>query len=133
MALVTGSIAAMRDPVALALDNAEVLSTRASRDVIAELAVCLPAGSRLAIASRGDVPLPVARLRAEDAIVEVGVDALAMTRNEADALLGRAGVELAEPVVDELFERSEGWAAGLYLAALAIHAGSPGLERQRSG
>ena len=128
VALLVAAIESMPESVALALDNAEVLTDRACRDVIGELAMCLPAGSQLAIASRSAVPVPVARLRADDAIVEVGATDLAVDRQEAAALLAGAGVDLAAPVVDELFERTEGWPAGMYLAALAINAGSPHLN-----
>jgi LuxR family maltose regulon positive regulatory protein len=125
VARLVSAIGSMPEPVTLALDHAEVLTDRACRDVIAELAMCLPAGSQLAIASRSSVPVPVARLRADDAIVEVGAHDLAVDRREAGALLASAGVELTDPVVDELFAQTEGWPAGLYLAALAINAGSP--------
>ena len=128
VAQLVASIASMRKPVALALDHAELVASPACRDVIAELAVCLPVGSQLAIASRGEVPVPVARLRAQNAIVEVGVDDLAMGREEAGVLLASAGVDVAEPLVDELFECTEGWPVGLYLAALAISAGSPDMS-----
>ena len=46
-----------------------------------------------------------------------------MDRAEAQLLLDAAGVELAEPDVNDLVERTEGWPAGLYLAALAMNAG----------
>jgi LuxR family maltose regulon positive regulatory protein len=125
VARLAASIASMREPVALALDHAEVVVNPTCRDVIAELAVCLPVGAQLAIASRSEVPVPIARLRAQNAIVEVGVDDLAMDREETGVLLASAGVELAGPLVDDLFERTEGWPVGLYLAALAINAGGP--------
>ena len=69
----------------------------------------------------------MARLRANGRLVEVGATDLAMTSAEARPCCTRRGVELAEPDVDALVERTEGWAAGLYLAALAMKAGgSPG-------
>jgi LuxR family maltose regulon positive regulatory protein len=55
----------------------------------------------------------------------VGVDDLAMDRREAPGLLSGAGVDLAPEEVDDLVERTEGWPVGLYLAALALTAGSP--------
>ena len=90
------SIASMHEPVALVLDHAEAITNRECRDMITELALRLPAGSQLAIGSRREVPLPVARLRAQGGIVEIGVDDLAMTEQEARSLLGGAGVERAE-------------------------------------
>ena len=63
-------------------------------DAIAELALHLPNGSQLALATRGDPPVPVSRLRAGGDIVEVGVDDLAMNADEARALLEGAGAKL---------------------------------------
>ena len=73
------SIASMQAPVAVVLDHAEALTNRACRDIIAELALRLPAGSQLAIGSRREVPVPVSLLRAQGGIVEIGVDDLAMS------------------------------------------------------
>ena len=123
-ALVT-SIASMETPVAVVLDNAEALTDRRCRDVIAELALRLPAGSQVAIGSRQEVPVPVSLLRSRGGIVEIGIDDLAMSRQEAQSLLEGAGIESAEDLTDDLIDRTEGWPAGLYLAALAINAGSP--------
>jgi LuxR family transcriptional regulator, maltose regulon positive regulatory protein len=116
------AMAAAGEPVTLALDHVELLQNTECLDAIAELALHLPAGSQLALATRGDPPVPVARLRAGGDIVEVGVDELAMNACEARALLEGAGAKLSDAVVQEVFERTEGWPAGLYLAALALQA-----------
>ena len=113
----------MDEPVVLVLDNAEVITNPECRDIIAGLALRLPPGSQLWIGSRQPVPVPVSRLRAQGGIIEVGVEQLAMDRAEAQLLLHAAGVELAEAYVHDLVERTEGWPAGLYLAALAMNAG----------
>jgi LuxR family maltose regulon positive regulatory protein len=84
----------------------------------------VPAGSRLAIASRRELLLPVARLRAEGRILEIGAAELAMDEDEASRLLDEAGVDFHGDEVRDLVERTEGWPAGLYLAALAVNAGS---------
>ena len=118
------SIAAMHEPVALVLDNAEVITNPECRDMIAGLALRLPTGSQLAIGSRQQAPVPVSRLRAQGIVLELRAEHLAMDRAEAQLLLDAAGVELAEPDVNDLVERTEGWPAGLYLAALAMNAGS---------
>ena len=120
-----GSIASRQAPLALVLDHSEALTNRGCRDILAELALRLPAGSQVAIGSRREVPMPVSLLRVQDGIVEIGADDLAMRGPEARSLLAGAGVALDEDPVDELVDRTEGWPAGLYLAALAINAGSP--------
>ena len=117
------AMARMRHPVALVIDNFEVVTNPESLDAIAALALGLPMGSQLAIGSRDVLPLPTARLRAQGGIVEVGIDDLAMDSHEAGPLLLEAGVELAGADLDELVRRTEGWPVGLYLAALAVNAG----------
>jgi len=123
VALLVSSIATMNEPVVLVLDSVEALTNAACWDIIGELAVRMSRGSQLAIGSRRDIPLPIARLRAQGGIAEVGMSDLAMETAEADALLTRAGVGLDSPHVGTLVERTEGWPAGLYLAALAMKAG----------
>jgi len=81
------------------------------------------AGSRLVLSGRGEPPVRVARLRAEGRIVEIGPGDLSLTRAEASSLLRAAGVTLDEQDVAELHRRTEGWPAGLYLAALYLREG----------
>jgi LuxR family transcriptional regulator, maltose regulon positive regulatory protein len=120
-----GAVAAMTQPVALVLDHLELLVNQQCLDMVAELAVQLPQGSQLLLASRARPPLPVALLRAQGRVVEIGVEELAMDHQEARALLEGAGVGLDDAAVNELLARTEGWPVGLYLAALAHKAGGP--------
>ena len=119
------AVAAMTEPVAVVLDHVEALQNRACLDAVAELALGLPAGSQVVLAARRRPALPVALLRAQGQVVEVGATELAMDEREGQALLERAGVELSGPEVTELVGRTEGWPVGLYLAALARKAGNP--------
>jgi LuxR family transcriptional regulator, maltose regulon positive regulatory protein len=118
-------MAAMTQPVAVVLDHLELLENQACLDLVAELAAHLPTGSQLLLASRARPSLPVALLRAQGRVVEIGVEELAMDHQEARALLEGAGVGLADAAVDELLARTEGWPMGLYLAAMAHKAGGP--------
>jgi LuxR family transcriptional regulator, maltose regulon positive regulatory protein len=113
----------MRHPIALVIDNVELVANPESLDAIAVLALGLPEGSRLAIGSREALPLPSARLRAQGGILEVGAGDLAMDPPEAGSLLIEAGIELADADLHELVDKTEGWPVGLYLAALAVNAG----------
>jgi LuxR family maltose regulon positive regulatory protein len=106
------------------LDHAEAVTNKQCLNTIAEFALRLPPGWQLAIASRAGVPLPVARLRAQGRIVEISAEDLAMGTEEASSLLEGAGAELGEASIHELLQRTEGWPAGLYIAALAIKAGT---------
>jgi len=117
------AVSAMTAPVAVVLDHVELLDNLECLDAVAELAVRLPAGSQLLLASRRTPPLPVALLRAQGQMVEVGADQLAMDEREARALLEGAGVGLPDAEVAKLAGRTEGWPVGLYLAALALKAG----------
>jgi LuxR family maltose regulon positive regulatory protein len=111
-------------PVALILDHVEAITNPDSLDTIAEMAVRLPPDWQLVLASRHPLPLPVGRLRAQGRIVEIGADDLAMNPAEADALLAGLGVDPAEANRQTLLERTEGWAISLYLAGLAMRAGT---------
>jgi len=117
------AVSAMAEPVALVLDHVELLDNRECVDAVAELAMRLPTGSQLLLASRRTPPLPVALLRAQGQMAEIGVDQLAMNEQEARALLEGAGVGLADADLTEVRRRTEGWPVGLHLAALAVKAG----------
>ena len=68
------------------------------------------------------------RLRLEGELTEIRADDLRFSLPEAQALFAAGGVELAEPTLGMLYQRTEGWAAGLRLAALSL-AGHPDPER----
>ena len=118
------AVAPVRPPVTVILDHAEAVTNRLCLDTIAEFALRLPPGWRLALASRAAVPLPAARLRALGGIFEVTAGDLAMGSVEAVSLLKGAGVDADEASVRDLLRRTEGWPAGLYIAALAIKSGT---------
>jgi LuxR family transcriptional regulator, maltose regulon positive regulatory protein len=109
-------------PLVLVLDEVQLLRSKECADVVAALVRHVPDGSTLVLSGRTMAELPVARLRAAGRIVELGVDELALSRREAQLLLGNAGVEVAESDASELIDRTEGWATGLYLAAVALQA-----------
>jgi len=96
------AMAAMTQPVALVLDHLELLENQACLDMVAELAVQLPTGAQLLVACRARPPLPVALLRGQGRVVELGVEELAMDDQEARALLEGAGGGLDDAEVDEL-------------------------------
>ena len=89
------------------------------------LADHVPPGSRLVLAGRDEPPLRVARLRAEGRLLEIGSADLALDQAEAAALLRAAEVTLGDDDVAVLHRRTEGWPAGLYLAALYLREGGP--------
>jgi LuxR family maltose regulon positive regulatory protein len=107
-------------PAVLVLDDAQVIRSREARQVVTTIWRACGAGLQLALASRSDDGLPVARLRAHGSSVELRTEELAMTRSEATALLQLAGVELPPEQILTLVRRTEGWPAGLRLAALSL-------------
>ena len=119
------AFSSMTSPVMLVLDDVHVLRNSECRAALSVLADHVPAGSRLVLAGRAEPPLRIARLRAEGKILEIGPDDLSLTRDEASSLLRSVGLALAEDDVAELHERTEGWPAGLYLAALYLREGGP--------
>jgi LuxR family maltose regulon positive regulatory protein len=112
-------------PMVVVLDDVHLLQDQEGLHALAVLVDHLPPGSQLAVTSRGEPPLPVARWRAEGRLAELGPGELAMSPAEAGSLLAAARVELADGEVAELVRRTEGWPVALYLAALAIKAQQP--------
>ena len=119
------AFSSMASPVALVLDDVHALYNSQCRAALSVLADHVPGGSRLVFAGRAEPPLPIARLRAEGKILEVGPGDLSLTREEASWLLRNADLTLGEDDVAELHRRTEGWPAGLYLAALYLKEGGP--------
>jgi len=119
------AFSSMTSPVALVLDDVHALHNRECRAALSVLADHVPGGSRLALAGRAEPPLRVARLRAEGKILEIGPEDLSLTSDEASSLLRNADVALGVDEVAGLYQRTEGWPAGLYLAALYLREGGP--------
>jgi LuxR family maltose regulon positive regulatory protein len=107
--------------VVLVLDDYHLVEEPAVHDGLAGLLERLPGQLRLVVASRADPPLPLARLRARGQLVELREADLRFSSEEAAGLLRTAvDAELSEAAVAALGERTEGWVAGLQLAALSL-------------
>ncbi|MDM7855535.1 helix-turn-helix transcriptional regulator [Cellulomonas alba] len=119
------ALAELDDGVMLVLDHAEAITGPECWASLAELALRLPAGWRVAFASRDRLPLPLSRLRMGGELLELGIAELALTTAEARELVANAGVELDDDRAAELVRETEGWPAGVYLASLALGAGEP--------
>jgi LuxR family transcriptional regulator, maltose regulon positive regulatory protein len=114
------ALASRTQPLVLVLDDAHWLHSRDSVSAVSALVDHMPQGSLLVLAGRVQPRLRLAALRASGLLHEVGVEELALSEREARLLLASAGADLGEDDLDELVTRTEGWAAGLYLAALAL-------------
>jgi LuxR family maltose regulon positive regulatory protein len=107
--------------VALVLDDFHRLSSESARDSVAWFVDRLPASLQLVLASRMDPALPLGTLRAHGQLLELRADELRFSESEADEFLnGRLGLELDPSDVSLLVVRTDGWPAGLYLAALSL-------------
>lgn len=108
-------------PWVLVLDDYHVVESAEVHEALTFLLDHLPDQLHLVIATRADPPLPVARLRARGQLVEVRAADLRFTTEEADRFLnGSMGLGLGSVEVGALDERTEGWIAGLQLAALSL-------------
>jgi len=109
-------LAARSGPLTLVVDDYQLIDAAPVHASFGFLLEHRPPGLRLVLASRADPPLPLARLRARGQLAE-----LRFTSGEAAALLRETvGPKLPEAAVAALADRTEGWAAGLQLAALSL-------------
>jgi LuxR family maltose regulon positive regulatory protein len=118
-------------PGVLILDDVHRLVDRTCLDALAALLELLPPGFQVAMAARTTPDLPFGRLRANRRLLEIGRDDLAFDADETATLSARSGSRLSREQARALAERTEGWAAAIYLAALArgrgeIRAGDTG-------
>jgi LuxR family transcriptional regulator, maltose regulon positive regulatory protein len=117
------ALSSLQAPLVLVLDDIHELHERDCLDALSAVALHLPSGSQLVLAGRGEAGVPIAKIRAEGGLLEVGHAQLALSDSEAHALLLGAGLEVDEADAAELNGRAEGWAAGLYLAVLSLRSG----------
>jgi LuxR family maltose regulon positive regulatory protein len=110
-------------PLVLVLDDYHLVRHEAVHSSVAFLLRHLPPHLELGIASRADPPLPLGSLRVAGDVLEIRAAELRFSEAEADALLnGSLGLGIEPSDVSLLQQRTEGWAAGLQLAALSAQA-----------
>jgi len=109
------------EEIVLILDDYQLITSQHVHDGVAFLLEHQPQNLHLVIAARSDPPLPVARLRASGQLVELRAADLRFTRTEALEFLNDVmGLQLDEKSAAVLEERTEGWIAGLQMAALSL-------------
>ncbi|HEU5104093.1 MAG TPA: adenylate/guanylate cyclase domain-containing protein, partial [Roseiflexaceae bacterium] len=107
--------------VVLALDDYHAITAAAIHRALALLLDYAPPHLHLVIATRTDPALPLARLRARGAVTELRAADLRFTQDEMVAFLNQImGLSLTPADLELLQQRTEGWIAGLQLAALAL-------------
>ena len=115
-------LAAQNPPVPLVVDDLHVLT---KPTVVSELDFVLRnarPGLRIVVSSRADPPLPLHRYRLAGELAEIRASDLAFSAAEADLMLAKHGSSLSADSVERLTRRTEGWAAGLRLAAISMDA-----------
>ena len=115
--LMNGLVAYGR-PATIVLDDLHTVRSETSLRSIEHAIERLPPTVRLVAATRSEPAISLAPLRARRALIEIRARELAFTVDEAHELIARDGIELSGKSLESLVERTEGWPAGLYLAAL---------------
>jgi LuxR family maltose regulon positive regulatory protein len=119
--VLVNELAAAEQPLVFVLDDFHVVTHTDIHDGVVRLLRHLPAGTTLAIATRTEPPLPLARLRAAGDLVEIDAADLSFTPAEAEEFFTALhGLALDPDQAARLRDRAEGWAAGLYLATLSL-------------
>ncbi len=113
-------IAATDDPFVFLLDDFQAVTAEPIHRLIRFLIEHGPPFLHLVLLTREDPPLPLARLRAHSRLVELRAGDLRYTGEEASAYLADAGLALDPELAERLVERTEGWIAGLQLAAISL-------------
>jgi len=121
------ALASRPEPLVLVLDDVHELENHGCLDALVALLPHVPRGSQLVLSGRTEVRLGLPKLRADGELLELGPPALALNDAEAHALLAAARVDVTEAEAEELNQHVEGWAAGLYLAALSLDGGTSSL------
>ncbi|MCA9875125.1 MAG: hypothetical protein KC441_15755, partial [Anaerolineales bacterium] len=107
--------------IILVLDDYHVITASAVHQALTFFLEHLPPTLHLLLTTRSDPPLPLSRLRARSQIIEIRANDLRFTTDEADQFLNQAmDLALSTETLATLQERTEGWIAGLQLAALSI-------------
>jgi LuxR family transcriptional regulator, maltose regulon positive regulatory protein len=114
------ALAAQDPPVTLVLDDLHLLADPQVLDGLGYVLRNAGPGLRLVVSARMDPPLPLHRYRLAGQLAEIRASDLAFTIDEAGLLLARHGITLTADSLETLTRRTEGWAAGLRLAALSM-------------
>jgi LuxR family maltose regulon positive regulatory protein len=126
IAMLINDISASPSPLLLALDDYHLITQPEVHQAMELLIAHQPTRIHIAIATRHDPPLPLPRMRARDQVTEIRQGDLRFTPEEAAAFLSRSiGLKLTPADIASLETHTEGWIAGLQLAALAIQGTVP--------
>ena len=114
-------LAMLAQPLLLVLDDYHVINNESIHAALRKLIAYMPPGLHLVITTREEPPFPLSRLRVQGHLVEIRAADLRFTMDEATAFFQQImGLHLNESIITALENRTEGWIAGLQLAALSL-------------
>ena len=127
LTMLMNGIAVLTDPVVLVLDDYHVIDAQPIHLAVTFLLEHMPPQLRVVLASRAEPPVSVARLRVQGHILEVRAADLRFTADETTSFLTEVmHLDLSPADIATLAGRTEGWIAGLHLAAVTLQGrGSP--------
>jgi LuxR family maltose regulon positive regulatory protein len=126
--IVLSEVAEQVEPVVLIVDDLHELRSADALAQLEHLLAILPSSARVVLSSRRDPPIRLHQLRLADEIAEIRAGDLRFTERETRELLAASELTLSDPGVAALYQRTEGWAAGLRLAVISL-GGHPDPER----
>jgi LuxR family transcriptional regulator, maltose regulon positive regulatory protein len=125
---VLAELAEQVEPVVLVIDDVHELRSADAFAQLEQLLAVLPSSVRVVLSSRRDPPIRLHQLRLVDEVAEIRAGDLRFTERETRELLAASEVGLSDAGAKALYERTEGWAAGLRLAVISL-TGHPDPER----
>ncbi len=112
----------------LIIDDVHELTSAAALTQLEHLLAILPSSARVVLSSRRDPSIRLHQLRLADEVAEIRADDLRFTERETRELLAASGISLSDSGAAALYQRTEGWAAGLRLAVISL-SGHPDPDR----
>jgi LuxR family maltose regulon positive regulatory protein len=117
---VVTELAEQAGPFVLIIDDLHELRSADAVAQLERLLAVLPSSARVVLSSRRDPPIRLHKIRLADGLAEMRADDLRFSESETRELLASSGVSLSEDGTAALYERTEGWAAGLRLAMISL-------------
>jgi LuxR family transcriptional regulator, maltose regulon positive regulatory protein len=126
---VVWALGGLESRVTIVLEDVHEVRSRAALEGLEHLIRSVPENLHVVLVARSDPPLAVHRLRVAGELGEIRQAALAFTRDEAAQLFAQHDLQLTDVELDQVLARTEGWAAGLRLAAMSLE-GHDGAEER---
>jgi LuxR family maltose regulon positive regulatory protein len=117
---ILSELATAADDITLVIDDLHELNSPETLGELSRLLANLPPHAHAVLSTRRDLPLRLHQLRLTDELAEIRAADMRFTEREAGELLAASGIGLSQARVAVLHQRTEGWAAGLRLAALSL-------------